>query len=213
MMKNPIKRKRVFAKCDCERIQSLIAQVAENECDETTRREVTSHADQCRKCASALDFQRELNRAFNNAGIDSPPQLYFEGVLAEIHRKMPAPRVRHQSIPSKRRYFIRRDLLADAVIAACFLFFFGAGQLSSLITFANFSETPKQILRETALSQGCNSLVKVDGMGWISSDSEILNADNKQLLQEVRLQALKKEPPKKTKNIASRLLMRKENIS
>lgn len=212
-MKNPIKRNRVFLRCDCERIQSLIAQVAENNCDETTRKEVTSHADHCRKCASALGFQRELNRAFSNAGNDAPPQLYFEGVLAEIHLKMPTPRVRHQSISAKRRYFIRRDLLADAVIAASFLFFCGAGHLNSLITFENLSETPTHVVREPMHSQMCNSIRAVDGMGWISSNSEILNADNKQLLQEVQLQALKKENPKKTKTIASRFLMRKENVS
>ena len=213
MMKNPIKRNRVFVKCDCERIQSLIAQVAENECDETTRKEVTSHADHCRKCASALGFQRELNRAFNNAGNDAPPQLYFEGVLAEIHSKMPAPRVRHQSVSAKRRYFIRRDLLADAVVAASFLFFCGAGHLNSLIAFANLSEAPAHFVPKTTRNQMCNSFRAMDGMGLVSSNAEILNADNQQLLQEVKLKALKKETPKKTKTIASRFLMRKENVS
>ena len=73
----------------CARHHSLIVPAVDGEIHETDRDRLMRHLDACPDCTGAFEFQERLRTAIHEAPLPSPPPVYFEGVLAEIHRRMP----------------------------------------------------------------------------------------------------------------------------
>ena len=73
----------------CGRMQSLIASSAEGELEESLRAKIREHTAECVDCAQAHAFCLRLQAEIESEPMESPPPVYFEGVLAEIHRRMP----------------------------------------------------------------------------------------------------------------------------
>jgi hypothetical protein len=159
-------------KADCEKIHSLLPAAAEGELDEAARAEVLEHAQECRDCADALDFQTRLHAAVTGDPEPSPPPLYFESVLEEIHRRMP---VRPSAGPRARRPIFHPPAVATALAAALALVWISAG-----LTFLPGGEgfkpgVPVARFARSAADWGSRevSFVLVNGYGLLASDSQV----------------------------------------
>jgi hypothetical protein len=158
----------------CARVRSLIPQAVQGELDEASRAVVLDHAEHCPDCRSAREFQARLQRALARDPVSAPPDLYLEGVLAEIHRRMP-------SLPDRvagRRRLDRRHF-ASAAIAALFALWIGGLAAGSGLGRAwpggpggRSGLTPALIA--AARPMPAPRMVAVAGLGLVSEDSGIL---------------------------------------
>jgi len=163
---------------ECHRIQSLIPSAAEGELDEGLRAKIADHTETCPACAAAWEFQSRLRTAVEDDPMASPPPLYFEGVLAEIHRRLPAalpvPRMRSW------RLRFRRETLATALTGALLLIWFGAGAGPGLWQSSGPSRRAAQApaiagagqqMVEAASRQVASAVVWVEGVGLSSAET------------------------------------------
>jgi hypothetical protein len=110
-------------KSTCQRIQAAMPAAVERELDEGAREKILAHARRCPACDELLRFQTDLWEAGKRAPLRSAPPVYFEGVLEEIHRRMPlAPR----SVPLQLRWRLRPQTMATAAVAALAVIWLGA---------------------------------------------------------------------------------------
>ncbi|MBI3736679.1 zf-HC2 domain-containing protein [Candidatus Sumerlaeota bacterium] len=166
-------------KLTCEKIHSLITRAADGELEEGLRAEIVAHARGCPLCAEAWNIQTRVDAALRRAPLAAPPPLYFEGVLAEVHRKMPDAPDRAAKFQKNR---IQPQTLASGFMAALILLWLGVS-VNFRIDFATSggARTPaasSSLSRMASASANAPrmvaSLVYVQGMGWISSNSELL---------------------------------------
>ena len=161
----------------CDQIQSRIPLAAQGELDESARAEILDHASGCPSCQGALEFQTRLHGAMIEDPMAAPPPVYFEGVLEEIHRRMPARP--QQYLPARRRF--QPQTLATALVAALALLWVGAG-LDSAMTghlFTTASKPGQSRLSSATLAATENltagTLRVVKGYGICRADAEWLS--------------------------------------
>ena len=168
-------------------MQSLMPSAVEGELDESARAVVAAHTARCEACADAWSFYVRLREGLEGDPAAAPPPVYFEGVLAEIHRRMLAPA---SSRPRRARISLDRPQLASAVMSGLFAIWLLAG-------FANLMPDPKQSGaggverasvapsrdREVLSAQVPRRprLVAVAGIGLVSEDSPILRMSSEML--------------------------------
>lgn len=98
----------------CGRNQTLIVAAVHGELDETAREDLRRHIERCDQCGAEWRFQSQMRDAMESSAAAGPPPLYFEGVLAEIHQRMP---VAPDAARRRRSLFtIRRESFASAVM-------------------------------------------------------------------------------------------------
>lgn len=159
-------------KRSCDQFRPLIAQAVQGELDESTRAEVLGHAGACPECADCLRFQTRLHAAITQDPAASPPPVYFEGVLAEIHRKMPV-------LPARRALRCRRlepQVVATAMLAALLFIWIGAGVITSLPTGARPGTNRPQdrALQVASVPAPPRPMMLVKGYGLVLADSELV---------------------------------------
>lgn len=98
-------------KISCETVQSLLPDALRGGLDESARAGVLAHTGSCPDCARDREFAERIQSAIADDPLAAPPSLYFEGVLAEIHARMPA------SAPRSRT--ARRFRLQPQAAASC----------------------------------------------------------------------------------------------
>lgn len=157
----------------CDRILSLIPSAADGDLDEASRAKVVEHTLSCPDCAEAWDFHSRLRYEIEAAPASSPPALYFEGVLAEIHRAMPVVAPHSTKVRSVWRRRPRRETWATAMTAALMLMWVGMGAVARLDHRPIKKETA--VIREArnlASAKGSDdALVWVEGMGLRSTQA------------------------------------------
>lgn len=164
----------------CSRVQRLIPEAAEGNLDESLRAELFSHADVCNDCACALDLQIRLHREIATAPLAAPPALYFEGVLAQIHRKMP-PVPGHAMGPSRR--LLPPEAIPTAIMIAALALWFMTNLLPMLPE--RIGSDDKASASGGLFSRGARAtsaslvaarrIVLVQGFGGVSVDSGIFD--------------------------------------
>lgn len=185
---------------DCERIGSLLVAVAENDCDESVRAVVLKHTQTCGRCATELAAQCALVDALVHAPYDAPPTLYFEGVLASVHRRMSPARMQVADVYRRRgvtraqrvyRYATRPVNVASAILYAMFVVVIGLPLLSGRGVGASYDASAERGVRVVAVVVGQEpvreerQLVLVQGIGLVSSDSELLRPENAAVLRDL----------------------------
>ena len=158
----------------CDRIQSSLCDAAQGELHEGLRAEILAHARQCGECAAALEFGERLRAAIEAAPLREPPSLYFEGVLAGIHRRMPAMPARWMT---RRRFALRRESLATALTAALLLIWIGAGVTGGGNNPAKTAPASERAslgsgVQATAAAQ--TRLIVIRGIGLVQANAETL---------------------------------------
>lgn len=164
-------------------VQSLIPDYVRGTLDETTRAEIARHTRQCAECQGELDFQRRLGAAFEREPLNAPPPVYFEGMLEEIHRKLPP------WVPQK-RLVRRKDYLsgmATGMVAALVILW-----AISVIPWRGGDGTTNPSFIERHRAQMIASresyreptrLVFAEGRGIVDSKSEIMKYTSQQLAE------------------------------
>jgi hypothetical protein len=104
--------------------------------DESARAEALEHVLDCEACFGELRFQRKLHDAIEGMPRTAPPPVYFEGVLAEVHRRMPR---RAALVVSVRR--LRLPEIPKQVAATMGMMCLAAGWFSMLMTADSPEET------------------------------------------------------------------------
>lgn len=159
----------------CDRIQSLIPLAARGDLDESARAEVARHAEACPHCAPCWQFQLRLQEALTQDPLAAPPPVYFEGMLEEIHRRMPV-RARSEA-PRRRR--IAPQHAATLMMAALAMLWVGASlgpAVTGLLPPLGFkgmgihAAAPRMV----AAAAPEKPLVLIKGYGLVSTDSELL---------------------------------------
>jgi len=167
-------------KSDCERIQALLPEAARLEVDEGARAVLQEHVESCRDCAEAQEFVERLHAALADDPLASPPDVYFESVLAEIHRRMPAaPRAGS----ARRRFVFSPQWAATAVMAIlCLVWAQAAFQVPGASLVAWLERPPARAVAPAALKPAQAAamgfarvaLVAVPRLGLVAENSEIL---------------------------------------
>ncbi len=167
----------------CSKIESLIPFCVEGGLDESRRTEVHAHAAECPRCSETLQLQTSLHRAIAERSGFELPSHYYEGVLAEIHRQLPAQ-------PSRIAIRRRRTLSREAIASAA-MFFFGFVWLwsawvpkasdKSTSPPSNMSPATTQVVQVASNAHQVGKpakperqIVWVKGVGLLSADSPIL---------------------------------------
>ncbi|MCX7017140.1 MAG: zf-HC2 domain-containing protein [Candidatus Sumerlaeota bacterium] len=166
----------------CEKMQSLIPLAVDGDLDEAARARVLAHARSCRRCAEGLAAHSALRAAIGQNAEASPPPLYFEGVLAEIHRRMPM-RIPAVVRPARRRR-IPPQTAASAAAAAMVFLWFGAAwgrpltEALDRVSSRGFSASQASRLSPVpvAAADAPTPVTAVEGIGWVAASAEILRA-------------------------------------
>lgn len=160
----------------CSKARSLIPAAIDRELDEASRARLAAHAADCPECRAERDFQTSLAEAIARRPMPAPPDLYFEGVLAEIHRRIPTTspasrgRARRRRVP--REWFATAAVLAMALCWAGLAADFGErdpGPASRLAAAESAGGSPVRVSRPRAVA-----IVAVQGIGLVSADSQLL---------------------------------------
>ena len=168
----------------CERIQSLIPFLTEGNLDEGVRASIHQHAVECAVCAAALEFQLKLQLGIERHPLVPPPKHYFDGVLGEIHQRLPPKISRH--VVDKDRTWVR-ETSGSAFVVTLALFWalivFGPSLPEHLNwktpkLFQSAMASPTQQLAAAASVQMARTLVYVQGFGLVDSNSPILKMPN-----------------------------------
>ncbi|MCX7044546.1 MAG: hypothetical protein NTX50_03535 [Candidatus Sumerlaeota bacterium] len=159
----------------CDKIQSSLSDAVQGELHEGLRAEILAHARQCGECAEALEFSERLRAAIEAAPLKEPPALYFEGVLAQIHRRMPAMPAR--GMARRQRFVLRRETFATALTAALLLIWFGAGFMGSGGNAARNARdsgrySPGNAAQASAAAP--TRLMAIRGIGLVQANAETL---------------------------------------
>jgi predicted anti-sigma-YlaC factor YlaD len=160
----------------CHGIQMRIADCFDGGVDESTRARVIEHSRSCGRCSAMLAFHAELQAVLEEV-TPPAPEVYYEGVLAEVHRRLPAaaPRLRRLHRPRDRR---RTAMLA---MVAMLGFWAWVGPLSGLwrgIGERISAATPAASASPAAFS--APPLVASAAVGLVSSDSTLLELSAEQ---------------------------------
>jgi len=171
----------------CAKMHSLMPSAVEGELDESARAVVAAHTGRCEACADAWSFHVRLREGLEGDPAGAPPPVYFEGVLAEIHRRMPVP---VSLRPRRARISLDRPQLASAVMSGLFAIWLLAGfahrmpgptrsaaggvERASIAPSGDREVLSAQVLRHPRL-------VAVDGIGLVSEDSPILRMSSEML--------------------------------
>lgn len=180
---------------NCTVTRRTLPDLAIGDLDESTRAEVLEHALDCEHCFAELRFQRTLTDAIEASPRTASPPVYFEGVLAEVHRRMPR---RAAPVVSVRR--LRLPEIPKQAAATMGMMVLAAGWLSMLMT-ANSPEETWRVFENgkrgsggayhtgaiaSATSSNVNAfrnveLVWAPGLGLINADSGLLEMTADQL--------------------------------
>jgi hypothetical protein len=171
---------------DCDRVQALLAEALEGCLDEALAADVLAHGRACPECARLARFHSELLAARERGEASlTPPPVYFEGVLAELHRRL--PRAGQAEPPRLRRRVSRRGLATAAswmlVGAWCFLagheILGGAAQAGQRGMAAGLTRLERQGFAR--MSQAAPRLVALEGIGFVPENSPMLKFTPAQL--------------------------------
>jgi len=162
-------------------MQSLAPLAADGLLDESQRAKVIEHAKQCAECAESLAFQNGLHDALADGPLRAPPALYFEGVLAGIHRRMPvSPRAARARVWNWR---IRPESFATSLAAALICIWIGASVTPMLdfgtgLDFRSSSVAGRESVASAvsaAPQPSFVSVVAIESVGLVAAGSEILS--------------------------------------
>ena len=109
----------------CWKFESQIPLVVDGDLDESARDRVLEHVEHCPSCRRDLRLQAVTHEAIIQDPHQTPAPVYFEGVLEEIHRKMPirATVDRYGLID----WIRNRSAAASTAMACLFFLWVGAG--------------------------------------------------------------------------------------
>lgn len=145
------------------------------ELDEHSRAELHAHLEQCPTCDAEHAFEHRLQRALTAqpAPTAAPPPLYFEGMLAEIHRRMPD---RARAVPPRRwRRGEWRAHLGSAAMGLVLLLWLGAmgGSLRSGAWINGPAAVPRATLPAPSAA-ATPRLIALDNAGLMPVSAELL---------------------------------------
>lgn len=169
----------------CRQAMDLLPAYAEGDLDENLRAEFRSHTRECPDCARALRLETRWRSAVALDEVPPPPPVYFEGVLAGIHRNLPV----RVTAPVRRRARFAPAEAASAFMAFLLLAWLGVGFGPELLpdsgseglpqsaagTSPGARRAPSAARIATAAAPGSRvPLVLVQGVGILPGDHEIL---------------------------------------
>ena len=172
----------------CARAQSLFSPAIDGEIDEGLRARLNGHLNRCAPCADGFDMQRRIGNAIAEGAAASPPPVYFEGVLAEIHAQMPAT----AGSARVREPMLDRQSLATAIVAALALIWFGSFMLGSSVGVPGRDGGPEGAAAPLAVAaaraaaqtiRASQTVVLVRGIGFVSAQSPILKMSPAMLME------------------------------
>jgi anti-sigma factor RsiW len=164
----------------CSKIQSLVPLAMDGDVDEHVRAKILAHVAGCPACAEAFQFHLDLRGAIENGPASSPPAVYFEGVLAEIHRRLPTAPRDIQTTPRRR---IQPHSIASAAAAALALIWVGAvlgpriperAEPGQGVAPAGRFTSSRAVSAIGESVQTAVALAAVQGIGLVRADSPIL---------------------------------------
>ena len=168
-MKAPCLQKQSTAAC--QRLQALLPRAVEGELDESQRARIARHADDCPECRGELGWQEALHEAIAAEPLRAPPPVYFEGVLAVVHQRMPLVR---PGPVARRRPRIGRQAAASLFIYGLFLvsmtgFLFNSGRRGAdeLAHYGRSSLSAARVVASSAGRQARQLGVWVRGLGHV----------------------------------------------
>jgi anti-sigma factor RsiW len=164
---------------NCDRIQSLLPMAVDRTMDESSRAEILHHAQHCPVCQQTLHKQEKLSNLIHDAAQRQPPPLYFEGVLAEIHRKMPVQCTAKAWRQRHRRWEAQQAATAFvSALAAIWLFsIFGVFDSNGLFQYLTQKQTPRFVSGLTV------QLIRLPGTShWVPKDSPLLQMSKQEYM-------------------------------
>lgn len=191
-------------KTACARARAALALGVHDGLDETGRAAALEHARRCPECADAVGFEIELMGEIERSPLEPLPDHYFQGVLEEIHKRMPA---RVPAAPGrKRRWEPSREVVATAACVGMALMWWAvartpgpkatdgiAGPKSALTLAGGDGNGDEGMRTGPAARVAPAEFVLAKGIGLTTADAPILQLPA-ELLAEVGIREIKRGP-------------------